>query len=114
MNNTNKVTESVNINRPKKRELQRNTSKHGLSKAILEDITNTVKNKVMRVTIRFYSVAVAWTLRKTLNYGDKKIQAVMKNIDECFNKINSGELDLKDMEKQLHEECGLIFKEEEE
>ena len=46
MNNTNKVTESVNINRPKKRELQRNTSKHGLSKAILEDITNTVKNKV--------------------------------------------------------------------
>ena len=64
----------------------------------------------IRFAVKCYSVAVAMVLHDKLGFGAVRLTRTMSQIQDMFDAIQRDYVTIGDLEKTLHEECGLVFK----
>ena len=104
-------------NKVSNRKQRRATAKAGVTAKDLREITEHSvatgmeegKRIAVDIAVENYSIAVAWVLYEKLNYGEKKIQLTMRQIQEVFRELAEGTKDIDDMKKELAEKVNIGF-----
>lgn len=60
--------------------------------------------------VKCYSVAVAMVLHDKLGFGPVRLNRVMGQIQDMFDSVQRDYVKISDLEKTLHEETGILFK----
>jgi hypothetical protein len=87
---------SNSLTRAQRRRIQRHTGKEKS-----DEVIDTLKKAIIDQTVDLYSLAIAHIMAHKLNYGGKKINMTLKQLEDLFEKINNDEIDFEDIRKDM-------------
>lgn len=103
------------------REQRRRAAKKGVTDKDLKEIVDhnvssgynkgkeVGRKEGIDIAVNIYSTAVAYVMREKMLYGKTKTLTTMKQIQEAFDKISTGELSIQEIEADLKDDVGLVF-----
>lgn len=66
--------------------------------------------QLLRRAVNDYSAAVCLATRDELKFGRKRATRFLKKVNELFEDIERGRLDMNDIKSTLEEEIGVVIK----
>lgn len=76
---------------------------------VAEDIAKGIEIGIEHA-VNSYSAAVAYVMRYKMGYGEKKCITTMRQVQNIFDDIGSGKLNLDEIKKDLARDVGIIIK----
>lgn len=89
---------------------RRNLVKQKVSADDLNKILKQENQRVLHSTVRGYSAAVTLVLRDKLKFGRTRVERTLNQIQELFDSINKGLLNIDDIEQVIKDELNIEFK----
>lgn len=89
---------------------RRGATRKGLTASDLQYALDLEKQRAIKQSVDFYSVAIAYTLHDKLHFGEKKLQMTMRQIEDLFDSITRDYVSFDDLKTVLLEEAGIDFK----
>ena len=92
------------------REQRRKLVKQGVTADDLKRIYEQTKATSIKYAVSAYSTALAIVLHDKYGFGEKRLKAVLAQVEDTFDSIVQGYVSLDDLKKTILEECKVNIK----